>query len=36
VGLTDGQIRETPLADVVAGKKSLERKLLELASVLAQ
>jgi len=36
VGLTDGQIRETPLADVVVGKKSLDQKLLELASVLAQ
>ncbi|RPH57682.1 MAG: 6-phosphofructokinase [Acidobacteria bacterium] len=36
VGLTDGQIRETPLAAVVAGKKLLEPKLLALASVLAQ
>jgi 6-phosphofructokinase 1 len=35
VGLTDGKIRATPLAEVVAGKKSLDPKLLELASVLA-
>ena len=34
--LTDGQIRETPLADVIAGKKALHPTLLELASVLAQ
>jgi 6-phosphofructokinase 1 len=35
VGVSDGQMRETPLAEVVAGKKALDPKLLEMASVLA-
>jgi 6-phosphofructokinase 1 len=35
VGLSNGRYRETPLTEVVAGKKVLDPKLLELASVLA-
>jgi 6-phosphofructokinase 1 len=36
VGQIDGAIRTTPLAEVVAGRKSLDLSLFELARVLAQ
>jgi 6-phosphofructokinase 1 len=36
VGLVKSEIRTTPLAEVVAGKKPLDPKLLELARVLAK
>lgn len=36
VGISHGEIRTTPLAEVVANRKPLDAKLLELAQVLAQ
>ena len=36
VGLVKGEIAATPLAEVVANKKPLDQRLLELARVLAK
>jgi 6-phosphofructokinase 1 len=36
VGLVKGEIAATPLAEVVANKKTLDQRLLELARVLAK
>jgi 6-phosphofructokinase 1 len=36
VGLLDGDVRETPLAEVVMGKKSIDERLFHLAEVLAK
>jgi 6-phosphofructokinase 1 len=36
VGTISGQIRSTPLAEVVSRKKPLDARLLELAGVLAK
>ena len=36
VGLLDGDVRETPLAEVVMGKKSIDERLFHLAAVLAK
>lgn len=36
VGLTKGEVSTTPLADVIANRKSLDLKLLDVARILAQ
>ena len=36
IGLLKGEVSATPLADVIANKKTLDPKLLEIARILAK